>query len=408
MAHQATYPMGKRCFLELNFTAMPDPSKPLSFSGNLSHVKETIFSKMTALAKANDAVNLSQGFPDFPADPVLLERAQYYMANGPHQYAPMLGEPKFRKVLCEISEKEFQSPYNPDSEICITAGATQALGTALACAIREGDEVIVFSPAYDSYFPMIELYGGRPITIKLQHPDYNVDWDLVKRLISHRTKMIIINSPHNPSGSVWKHEDYLQLQEIVTGSNILLLADEVYEHIIFDPQQKRSVRQYPLLRKRAFVVGSLGKTVHLTGWKIGYCMAPEALMREFVKVHQYFVFSVNHPLQKALADYLDNVELSHLSALFKTKHDWLFKNIAERTRFKPLPSEGSYFMLIDYSQISKASEMAFAEELTIQHGVASIPLSPFYRDPVDNHVLRLCFAKNDETLEKGVAALAKL
>lgn len=387
---------------------MSDPNKPLSFSGNLSHVKETIFSKMSALAKAHDAVNLSQGFPDFPADPALLERAQFYMAQGPHQYAPMLGEPKFRKVLCEISEKEFQSPYNPDSEICITAGATQALGTALACAIREGDEVIVFSPAYDSYFPMIELYGGRPITIKLQHPNYNVDWDLVKRLISHRTKMIIINSPHNPSGRVWKHEDYLRLQEIVSGSNILILADEVYEHIVFDSQQKRSVRQYPLLRKRAFVVGSLGKTVHLTGWKIGYCMAPEGMMREFVKVHQYFVYSVNHPLQKALADYLENVELSQLSALFKAKHDWLFQNISERTRFKPLSSEGSYFMLLDYGSISQKSDLAFAEELTIEHKIATIPMSPFYRDPEDHRVLRLCFAKSDETLEQGVAALAQL
>lgn len=363
---------------------------------------------MTALAQEHQAVNLSQGFPDFPADPELLDRAQFYMQNGPHQYAPMPGDLGFRKALSAISESEFQSPYNVDTEMCITAGATQALGTVLATVIREGDEVVVFSPAYDSYFPMIELYGGRPVTIKLQHPDYNVDWDQFKRLISHRTKMIIINSPHNPSGRLWKDDDFRQLQEIVTDSSILILADEVYEHLVFDPNAKRSVRQYPELRKRSFIVGSLGKTVHLTGWKIGYCLAPENFMREFKKVHQYFVFSVNHPLQKALADYLPQAKLPQLGELFKAKHDWLFEAIQSQTRFKPLASEGTYFMLIDYSDVSQESELAFAEKLTREFKVASIPLSPFYRDPVDHKVLRLCFAKNDATLQAGVAALAKI
>lgn len=387
---------------------MSDSDKPLSFSGNLSHVGETIFSKMTALANKHQAVNLSQGFPDFPVDPDLIERVHFYVDKGPHQYAPMAGHLAFRQELCKLSDQEFASPYHAETEICITAGATQALGTAIACAIREGDEVIVFSPAYDSYFPMIELYGGRPITIKLQHPDYNVDWDQVKRLISHRTKMIIINSPHNPSGRTWKEDDYLKLQELVSDSNILILADEVYEHLVFDPKEKRSVRQFPELRKRSFVVGSLGKTVHVTGWKIGYCLAPENLMREFKKVHQYFVFSINHPLQWALADYLPNLDLNSLGKLFKEKHDWLFRNLQERTRFKPLASEGTYFMLIDYSEISQEPELAFAERLTTEFGVASIPLSPFYRDPVDNKVLRLCFAKDDQTLEQGVDALSKL
>ncbi len=363
---------------------------------------------MSALATKHEAVNLSQGFPDFPADPELLDRAKHYMEVGPHQYAPMPGDLGFRKALCNISESEFQSPYNAENEICITAGATQAIGTVLATAIREGDEVLVFSPAYDCYFPMIELYGGRPITIKLQHPDYSVDWEQVKRLISHRTKMIIINSPHNPSGRLWKDDDFRQLQEIVADSSILILADEVYEHLVFDPNQKRSVRQYPELRKRSFVVGSLGKTVHLTGWKIGYCLAPENMMREFKKVHQYFVFSINHPLQKALADYLPQANLVELGTVFKTKHDWLYKALKEETRFKPLVSEGTYFMLVDYSDLSQDSELAFAEKLTIDHGVASIPLSPFYRDPVDHKVLRLCFAKNDDTLKAALSKLAQV
>lgn len=307
-----------------------------------------------------------------------------------------------------MSENLFSSPYNPNTETCISAGATQALGTAIAASIREGDEVIVFSPAYDSYFPMIELNGGTPITIKLQHPDYSVDWDQVKRLISHRTKMIIVNSPHNPSGRLWQQEDFLQLQEIVSGSNILILADEVYEHLIFNPHDRRSVRQYPELRKRSFVVGSFGKTVHVTGWKMGYCLAPEFLMEAFKKVHQYLVFSINHPLQKALADYLGELDLDALSALFKQKHNWLYQAINTRTRFKALPSQGTYFMLIDYSAVSQENELAFALRLTEEHGIATIPLSPFYRDPVDRKVLRLCFAKGEETLERGVAALAKL
>ncbi len=387
---------------------MSEKTPNMSFNGNLSHVKETIFSKMSALAQQHDAINLSQGFPDFNPAPELIERVNFYMQNGPHQYAPMPGDAGFRQQLCDLSESVFSETYDSETEICVTAGATQALGTALATAIREGDEVIVFSPAYDSYFPMIELNGGTPITIKLQHPSYSVDWEQVKRLLSHRTKMIIINSPHNPSGKLWSDADFLKLQELVAGSKILILSDEVYEHLAFNAEERRSVRQYPELRKRSFVVGSLGKTVHVTGWKMGYCMAPEYLMKEFKKVHQYLVFSVNHPLQKALADYLPNLDLAALRSLFKSKHDWLFEKLQTETRFKPLASEGTYFMLVDYSEISSEPELAFAERLTTEFGVATIPLSPFYRDPVDNKVLRLCFAKNDETLEAGVRALAQL
>lgn len=382
--------------------------KPLSFSGNLSHVQETIFSVMTRMALEYKAVNLSQGFPDFPVDPKLIAKVKENLENPNHQYAPMPGALVFREKLSEISAATFGHAYNPQSEVTITAGATQALATAIATTIREGDEVILFSPAYDSYIPMIELHGGTPITVKLLHPHYSVDWDQLKRVVNHRTKMIIINSPHNPSGRLWKKEDYEKLQEIVANSNILILADEVYEHLVFDPSEKRSVRQFPELRKRSFVVGSLGKTIHVTGWKIGYCMAPERLMREFQKVHQYQVFSVNHPLQWALADYLKDYDLDAVGNMYAEKRAYLAQALSEKTRLMPLKSEGTYFQLVDYSAVSDLKDREFAAWLCQEIGVAGIPLSPFYREATDNKVLRLCFAKDQSTLDAAIEKLASL
>ncbi len=387
---------------------MTSNEKPLSFTGTLSHVGESIFSVMTRMANEHAAVNLSQGFPDFSADADLIKKVEEQLHKGHHQYAPMPGAPAFREALSAISAEFFGHQYDPNSEITVTAGATQALATAIATTVREGDEVILFSPAYDSYIPMIELHGGTPITVKLLHPDYSVDWDQLKRLVNHRTKMIIVNSPHNPSGRVWTEQDYLKLQEIVANSNILILADEVYEHLVFDPSKKRSVRQFPELQKRSFVVGSLGKTVHVTGWKVGYCMAPQKMMREFQKVHQFQVFSVNHPVQLALANYLTETDLNAVGKMYADKQSYLAQELAEKTRFKPLISEGTYFQLVDYSAISDKKDREFAEWLCQEVGVAAIPLSPFYREPTDNKVLRLCFAKNVETLDAAIEKLAKL
>lgn len=382
--------------------------KPVSFTGTLSHVGESIFSVMTRMANEFGAVNLSQGFPDFSVDPVLLEKVSSNLESGNHQYAPMPGALAFREVLVEHSAGLFGHRYDVGKEITVCAGATQALATAIACSIREGDEVIVFSPAYDSYIPMIELHGGTPITVKLLHPDYNVDWDQVKRLVNHRTKMIIVNSPHNPSGRIWSEQDFMSLQEIVAESNILILADEVYEHVVFEAENKRSVRQYPELQKRSFVVGSLGKTTHVTGWKVGYCMAPEKLMQEFQKVHQFQVFSVNHPMQTALADYLREYDLQSVGDLYKEKREYLAKALSVNTPLLPLRSEGTYFQLVDYSAVSDKGDFEFATWLCQEIGVAAIPLSPFYRDPTDNKVLRLCFAKSNATLDAAVERLAKL
>jgi len=363
---------------------------------------------MTRMANENGAVNLSQGFPDFPVDPKLLEKVKENIDNANHQYAPMPGALVFREKLNDISAATFGHRYDAQTEITITAGATQALATAIATTIREGDEVILFSPAYDSYIPMIELHGGTPITVKLLHPNYQVDWDQLKRVLSHRTKMIIINSPHNPSGRLWQKEDYEKLQEIVSNSNILILADEVYEHLVFDPSEKRSVRQFPELRKRSFVVGSLGKTIHVTGWKIGYCMAPERLMKEFQKVHQYQVFSVNHPLQWALADYLKDYDLDAVGNMYAEKRAYLAQALTEKTKLKALKSEGTYFQLVDYSAVSDLKDREFAEWLCKEIGVAGIPLSPFYREATDNKVLRLCFAKDQSTLDAAIEKLARL
>lgn len=384
------------------------PKNKIAFSGKLNHIKPTIFSHMSALATEHGAINLAQGFPDFAVDPALIERVHQKMLAGQNQYAPMAGHPALREKICALSRQDYGAEYQPEREITITAGATQAIATALAATIREGDEVLLFSPAYDCYLPMIELHGGTPITVKLLHPEYRIDWQQVKRVVNHRTKMIIINSPHNPSGTVWDEEDLDRLEEIVGNSNILVLADEVYEHIVFGGAQHRSVRSRPALRERSFVVGSLGKTLHVTGWKIGYCLAPEFLMREFQKVHQYLVFSVNHPVQEAIAEYLETQDLSAIGAFYGQKQALFEKLVREHTRLKPLPSKGSYFQLLDYSAVSEEGDLAFAERLTREIGVASIPLSPFYRDPTDHKVLRFCFAKDESTLGAAVEKLASL
>ncbi len=383
------------------------PVKPLHISGKLSHVESSIFTLMSALAQKHQALNLSQGFPDFEVDPVLIELVHQNMKAGHNQYAPMAGVPELRQAIVDFTQDLYGAQYHPDKEITITAGATQGIATAIATTIREGDEVILFSPAYDCYMPMIELNGGTPITVKLEHPNYSIDWNQVKRVVNHRTKMIIINTPHNPSGSVLTQDDLNALAEIVENSNILLLADEVYEHIIFNGAQHLSIRSHEVLKQRAFVMGSLGKSLHVTGWKTGYCLAPEPLMKEFQKVHQYQVFCTNKPVQLALAEYLNTTDLRAIGGFYEQKQK-VFEKALASTGFKALPTYGSYFQLADYSSVSTQDDMTFAHELTVKHGVAAIPVSPFYRFPTDHKVLRFCFAKNEETLEKAGALLAKL
>lgn len=381
--------------------------KALNFSGKLNHVGESIFTEMSRYAQDYDALNLSQGFPDFSVDAQLIDKVHHFMKQGYNQYAPMAGALPLRQAIVDFSSDLYQADYDAHKEITITAGATQALSTAIGTAIREGDEVLLFSPAYDAYIPLIELHGGRPITVKLEHPDYSIDWQQVKRLINHRTRMILLNTPHNPSGSVWSEADLDALEEIVDDSSILVLSDEVYEHIVFNGEKHRSLRTRSKLRERSFIVGSLGKSLHVTGWKIGYCMAPEPLMQEFQKVHQFEIFSTNHPVQLAIADHLQSLDLRKIGSFYQAKQE-VFIEAVKDGPFKPLPTYGSYFQLLDYSAVSDEQDLAFAKRLTREHKVAAIPLSPFYRDPTDHKVLRFCFAKDEETLYEAGRRLAKL
>lgn len=381
--------------------------KKATFTGKLNHASTSIFTVMSALATKEGAYNLSQGFPDFEVSPILIEEVNKAMRAGHNQYAPMAGTIELREEIVKFTQELYNASYNLESEITITAGATQAISAAIASTIREGDEVILFSPAYDCYIPMIELNGGTPITVKLLHPEYKIDWEQVKRVVNHRTKMILLNTPHNPSGSVLKPEDLAKLADIVRNSNILLMADEVYEHIVFNGQTHHSIRGHEELRNRSFVIGSLGKTLHTTGWKVGYIMAPEYMMREYQKVHQYQVFSINKPVQLGMANYLKKQDLKEIGGFYEEKQK-LFESVIESTAFKPLPTFGSYFQLLDYSDITDEGDVKFAERLTKEFKVAAIPLSPFYRDPTDNKVLRFCFAKNRETLEKAGDLLAKV
>lgn len=371
-----------------------------SIKSKLPHTGTTIFTIMSALANEQGALNLSQGFPDFPVDPRLIKLVTKYMKEGFNQYSPLAGVPSLRQVLSDIVFEEHGHRYDPETEITITHGATQAIASVLTASIREGDEVIIFTPAYDCYAPMVELNGGVPIYIQLTYPDYHIDWDSVKNRINHRTRMIIINTPHNPTSMIWKKEDLEMLEEITADSNILILADEVYEQIVFSPGQHYSVAGSSILAERSFKVGSLGKVLHVTGWKTGYCMAPAMLTQELRKVHQFQVFSANTPMQMAMAEYLRDPESRNIAGMLEKKRD-VFRKALSGSGFELLPSQGSYFQLLNYSAISKKPDTEFARELTIEHKVASIPISVFYHIPTDHKVLRFCFAKNDDTLKEA-------
>jgi methionine aminotransferase len=385
---------------------MPEFSSTLN--SKLPKVGTTIFTIMSKMAQEYNAINLSQGFPNFPCSSELVSLVNHYMQKGQNQYAPMQGLMTLREAISQKTEKLYGTYYSPESEITITAGATQAIYTAITATVNIGDEVIIFTPAYDCYEPAIELNGGKTIHIDLDFPCYNINWEKVRKIINHRTRMIIINTPHNPSGSILKKEDLQELQKITSGTNIIVLSDEVYEHMVFDGNSHESVAKYPELASRSFIVSSFGKTYHTTGWKIGYCIAPEELMNEFRKVHQYLVFAVNTPIQFALADYLKKEEAYlELNHFYQQKRDY-FRNAVNASRFKLLSCEGTYFQLLDYSNISDEKDLDFAVRLIKEFGVASVPVSVFYNEHTENKVLRFCFAKDEETLKKAGDIICKI
>ena len=371
----------------------------------LPNVGTTIFTVMGALAKKHNAINLSQGFPDFKMDAKLINLVTSAMQNGYNQYAPMQGSIELREAIAKKFDLLYNTSYHPETEITITTGATEAIFSIISAFIKANDEVIIFSPAYDCYEPAIELQGGKTISIELKSPNFKVDWNAVKTKINNRTKMIIINTPQNPIGTVFSETDMLQLQEITKGTNIIVLSDEVYEHIVFDGERHQSACLFSDLKSRSFVVASFGKTFHNTGWRIGYCCAPKELMSEFRKVHQFNVFCVNHPMQKALAEYLEN-ENNYLkiAAFYQEKRD-LFLSLVKDSRFKFTPSKGTYFQLLDYSAITQENDVDFAKRLTIENKLASIPISVFYNTKIESKILRFCFAKKEETLKQAADIL---
>lgn len=374
----------------------------------LPKVGTTIFTTMSALAREHNAINVSQGFPDFGCDMNLLDKATKYMQQGFNQYAPMQGAMQLRETIAEILHTCYNATYHPDTEITVTAGATQGIYTAIAAFIKEGDEVIVFEPAYDCYIPAIELHGAKAVPVQLTYPGFSIPWEEVIKAVNERTRMIIINSPHNPSGTTLTENDLKTLEILVKGKNILVLSDEVYEHMAFDGQAHQSVARFHDLRMQSLIVSSFGKTVHTTGWKIGYVAAPEFLMKEFRKVHQFLVFAVNHPFQLALAEYLQNKEnYLELKHFYQQKRD-LFRNLIGGSRFQIEPCTGTYFQLLNYSQITNENDCDYAIRLTKENKLASIPLSVFYTKNTDHHLLRFCFAKKTETLERAAEILVKL
>ncbi|MET2986239.1 methionine aminotransferase [Aureibaculum conchae] len=380
----------------------------MQIHSKLPTIKTTIFTIMNRLAKENNAINLSQGFPDFDSDSKLIELVTKAMHNGYNQYAPMPGVLALREQIANKFNNLYDVDYHPESEITITSGATQAIFTIISTFIKKNDEVIIFKPAYDCYEPAIQLNKGKPVFIQLEAPKYKVNWQEVKEKITTETKMIIINTPHNPCGTIWSKEDMLALEGLVKDTNIMVLSDEVYEHIVFDGLQHQSVCLFPHLKERSFVVASFGKTFHNTGWKMGYCAAPAELMHEFRKVHQFNVFCVNHPMQIAFAKYLKE-ENSYLKLnLFYQKKRDLFLDAVKGSRFKFIPSNGTYFQLLDYSNISDENDIDFAKRLVEEYKIAAIPVSVFNTNNLDQKIVRFCFAKKDETLIEAANILNKI
>jgi methionine aminotransferase len=392
----------------IKFISLTNYLYGMKHQSKLPNIETTIFTVMSGLANKHQAINLSQGFPNFKSDQKLIDLVNKAMNSGFNQYALMPGNMALREAIAKKFALLYSSSYHPESEITITAGATQAIYDVITAFIRQDDEVIILKPAYDCYEPSIQINGGKPVSIQLETPNYQVDWEEVKQKITAKTKMIIINTPHNPSGTIFSETDMLQLQELTKNTNIIVLSDEVYEHIVFDEQKHQSACLFPDLKSRSFITASFGKTFHNTGWKTGYCCAPKELMEEFRKIHQFNVFSVNHPVQKGLADYMQ--EPNHyleLSGFFQEKRD-LFLSLIMDSRFQFKPSQGTYFQVLDYSKITQEYDVDYAKRLTIENGLASIPLSVFNENKLDNKVLRFCFAKTDDTLKKAADILNRI
>lgn len=377
-------------------------------NSKLPTIGTTIFSVMSNLAQTHNAINLSQGFPDYATNPKLLQFVSNALKEGHNQYAPMAGLPALRTLIADKTERFYAAKYDPETEVTITAGGTQAIFTALAAIINPGDEVIIFEPAYDCYSPTVKLLGGLVKPFELHAPDYKIDWEMVKKMFSANTKLIILNSPHNPTGSILSKADMEALIKLTKDTDVLILSDEVYEHIIFDGEEHHSVAKYPELQERSFIVASFGKLLHTTGWKIGYCLAPAKMSAEFRKIHQFNVFSVNTPMQVGIYNYLSQSDVyNELPGFFQEKRDY-FQQLLKQTKFDLLPCKGSYFQCVSYERISDENDLEFAKRLVTEYGVASIPVSAFYTRNNNERILRFCFAKENSTLEQAVERLIKL
>jgi methionine aminotransferase len=380
----------------------------MDIHSRLPEIGTSIFSVMSKMALEEGAINLSQGFPDFALDEKIIHLVHRYMLDGHNQYAPMPGVPALRQIIAEVVEKSYNRKADPETEITITAGATEGIFACISAFINPGDEVILFDPAYDSYQPAILLNGGIPVPINLHFPDFAIDWDQVKSRITSRTKMIMVNTPHNPSGAVFNETDLHHLEELALKHNLIVLSDEVYERLIYDNIPHRSALSLPGLASQTVSVFSFGKTFHATGWKAGYTVAPEYLTREIRKTHQFIVFAVNTPVQWALAEYMKTPgHYLDLGIFYQQKRDFFLSHI-KGSSFEPLPCHGSYFQVLSYKDISGKPDVEMAEELTRTFKVASIPVSVFYSDKTDNRLLRFCFAKKEETLAKACEILRKL
>ena len=380
----------------------------MQINSRLPDIGTSIFTVMSRLAQEQGAINLSQGFPDFPIDEKLIELVNRFMREGHNQYAPMPGVPALRQTIANVIAESYQRKVDPEHEITITAGATEAIFASIAAFINAGDEVIIFDPSYDCYEPAIRLNGGIPVQINLTYPDFSIDWNVVRKKITKKTRMIMVNTPHNPSGVVLKENDLRELEKIALENNLLVLSDEVYERLTFEGTPHRSALSFPGLATQSIVVSSFGKTFHATGWKVGYVVAPPGLTHEIRKTHQFIVFCVNTPVQLAINEYLKTADnYLNLGSFYQKKRDF-FLNSIKGSSFEPLKCEGSYFQLLSYKNISSQSDLQMADELTRKHKVASIPISVFYKDQTDNKILRFCFAKKEETLSRAAEILRKI